>query len=88
MVVIGGMRSFLGPALGALFYILFREFLSIWTPNWLFYFGILFVGFIMFSPTGLVGVCAARSRAVPQARSRKKPRWPAARSRTSRCRPS
>ncbi|HEX6980203.1 MAG TPA: branched-chain amino acid ABC transporter ATP-binding protein/permease [Alphaproteobacteria bacterium] len=56
MVVIGGMRSFLGPALGALFYILFREFLSIWTPHWLFYFGLLFVGFIMFSPTGLVGV--------------------------------
>lgn len=56
MVVIGGMRSFLGPALGALFYILFREFLSIWTPHWLFLFGILFVGFIMFSPTGLVGV--------------------------------
>jgi ABC-type branched-subunit amino acid transport system ATPase component/ABC-type branched-subunit amino acid transport system permease subunit len=56
MVVIGGMRSFLGPALGALFYILFRELLSIWTPHWLFYFGILFVGFIMLSPRGLVGV--------------------------------
>jgi ABC-type branched-subunit amino acid transport system ATPase component/ABC-type branched-subunit amino acid transport system permease subunit len=56
MVVFGGMRSFLGPALGALFFILFREFLSIWTPNWLFYFGLLFVGFIVFSPTGLVGV--------------------------------
>ena len=56
MVVIGGMRSFLGPALGALFYILFREFLSIWTPHWLFWFGLLFVGFIVFSPTGLVGV--------------------------------
>src|SRR3954471_9690972 len=56
MVVIGGMRSFLGPALGALFFILFREFLSIWTPHWLFYFGPLFVGFIVFSPTGLVGV--------------------------------
>jgi branched-chain amino acid transport system ATP-binding protein len=56
MVVIGGMRSFLGPALGALFYILFREFLSIWTPHWLLYFGLLFVGFIVFSPTGLVGV--------------------------------
>ena len=56
MVVIGGMRSFLGPALGAVFYILFREFLSIWTSAWLFYFGVLFVGFIMFSPTGLVGV--------------------------------
>ncbi len=56
MVVIGGMRSFLGPALGALFFILFREFLSIWTPNWLLYFGLLFAGFIVFSPTGLVGV--------------------------------
>src|SRR6266516_5420866 len=56
MVVIGGMRSFLGPALGALFFILFREFLSIWTANWLFWFGLLFVGCIVFSPTGLVGV--------------------------------
>ena len=36
MVIIGGMRSLLGPALGALFFILFREFLSIWTPDWLF----------------------------------------------------
>src|SRR5215468_2540117 len=58
MVVIGGMRSFLGPALGALFFILFREFLSIWTPHWLFYFGLLFIGFVVFSPTGLVGVGA------------------------------
>ncbi|MGY4801396.1 branched-chain amino acid ABC transporter ATP-binding protein/permease [Teichococcus aerofrigidensis] len=56
MVVIGGMRSFLGPALGALFYILFREFLSIYTANWLLVFGLLFVGFIVFSPDGLVGV--------------------------------
>jgi branched-chain amino acid transport system ATP-binding protein len=58
MVVIGGMRSFLGPALGALFYILFREFLSIYTANWLLVFGLLFVGFIVFSPNGLVGVAA------------------------------
>src|SRR6266581_2102391 len=56
MVVIGGMRSFLGPALGALFFILFREFLSIWTPHWLLLFGLLFMGFIVFSPTGLIGV--------------------------------
>ena len=56
MVVIGGMRSFLGPALGALFFVLFREFLSIWTSQWLLYFGLLFIGFIVFSPIGLVGV--------------------------------
>src|SRR5271169_6242320 len=58
MVVIGGMRNFLGPALGALFFILFREFLSIYTENWLFWFGLVFVAFIVFSPTGLVGVAA------------------------------
>ena len=56
MVVIGGMRSFLGPALGVLFYILFREFFSIWTDNWLLWFGLIFVGFILFSPTGLAGL--------------------------------
>ena len=56
MVVIGGMRSFQGPMLGVLFYILFREFFSIWTDNWLLWFGLIFVGFILFSPTGLTGI--------------------------------
>lgn len=56
MVVIGGMRSFLGPALGALFFVIFRDYLSSVTENWLLWFGLLFVGFILFSPTGLVGM--------------------------------
>jgi branched-chain amino acid transport system ATP-binding protein len=56
MVVIGGMRSMLGPALGALFFILFRELFSIWTPNWLLWFGLIFVAFVMYSPDGLVCV--------------------------------
>lgn len=56
MVVIGGMRSFLGPALGALFFVIFRDYLSSITGNWLFFFGLLFVLFIIFSPTGLVGL--------------------------------
>ncbi len=59
MVVIGGMRSFVGPAIGALFFVLFREFLSIYTENWQLWFGLLFVGFIVFSPNGLVGVVDA-----------------------------
>ena len=58
MVVIGGMHSFLGPALGALFFLLFRELFSIWTSNWLLYFGLIFVGFIIFSPSGLTGIWA------------------------------
>jgi ABC-type branched-subunit amino acid transport system ATPase component/ABC-type branched-subunit amino acid transport system permease subunit len=56
MVVIGGMRSFLGPVLGVLFYLLFRELFSIYTSNWLFWFGLTFVGFVLFSPDGLAGI--------------------------------
>ena len=58
MVIIGGMRSFLGPALGALFFVIFRDNLSRLTENWLLYFGLLFVAFVVFSPNGLVGLYA------------------------------
>lgn len=56
MVVIGGMHSFLGPAVGAVFFLLFRELFSMWTDNWLLWFGLIFVGFIIFSPSGLTGI--------------------------------
>ena len=56
MVIIGGMRSFLGPALGALFFVIFRDSLSRATEDWLLYFGLLFVAFVVFSPEGLVGL--------------------------------
>ena len=62
MVVIGGMRSFLGPAFGALFFILFRELFSIWTADWLLWFGLIFVCFVVFSPSGLVGIWAQLQR--------------------------
>ncbi|MYZ46349.1 branched-chain amino acid ABC transporter ATP-binding protein/permease [Propylenella binzhouense] len=63
MVVIGGMHTMLGPALGSLFYILFRELFSIWTSDWLFWFGLIFVGFVLFSPEGLVGIGGRLARA-------------------------
>ncbi|HYZ26380.1 MAG TPA: ATP-binding cassette domain-containing protein, partial [Geminicoccaceae bacterium] len=56
MTVIGGMGSFLGPPLGALFFILFREILTQYTAAWQFYFGLLFMAFILFSPMGLIGL--------------------------------
>lgn len=58
MAVIGGMRGFLGPALGALFYILFREYLSIYTENWQLWFGLIFLGFVLFARSGLIGIGA------------------------------
>jgi branched-chain amino acid transport system ATP-binding protein/branched-chain amino acid transport system permease protein len=62
MVVIGGMRNLLGPAFGALFFILFRELFSIWTADWLLWFGMIFVSFVIFSPSGLVGIWAQLQR--------------------------
>ncbi len=62
VVVIGGMRSMLGPAIGALFFILFRELLSIWTSNWLLWFGLVFVAFVLYSPGGIVGIWATLSK--------------------------
>jgi ABC-type branched-subunit amino acid transport system ATPase component/ABC-type branched-subunit amino acid transport system permease subunit len=62
IVVIGGMRSMLGPAIGALFFILFRELFSIWTANWLLWFGLVFVAFVLYSPGGLVGIWATLAK--------------------------
>jgi ABC-type branched-subunit amino acid transport system ATPase component/ABC-type branched-subunit amino acid transport system permease subunit len=56
MSIIGGMGHFLGPALGGAFFILFREILSEVTGAWQFWFGFLFMGFILFSPMGLIGL--------------------------------
>jgi len=56
MVVIGGMHHLMGPALGALFFVLFRELFSIWSGNWLLWFGLLFVAFVLYSPGGLIGI--------------------------------
>jgi branched-chain amino acid transport system ATP-binding protein len=56
MTIIGGTRTFLGPALGALFFIVFREILSSHTDAWLFWLGLLFMAFILYSPAGLAGL--------------------------------
>lgn len=57
MVVIGGMHAhILGPAVGVVFFILFREVFSITTSDWMFWFGVTFVAFVMYLPGGLVGL--------------------------------
>ncbi len=64
IVLIGGMRSFTGPIFGALFYVLFREYLSMYTSNWLLYFGLIFIFFILFTPSGLTGTWSRVKRMV------------------------
>ena len=56
MTLVGGMRSFAGPAVGAAVFVFMRDTLSSWTENWLVYFGVIFIAFVMFSPNGIVGV--------------------------------
>jgi ABC-type branched-subunit amino acid transport system ATPase component len=51
--------------LGALFFILFRELFSIWTANWLLWFGLVFAGFVTFSPGGLAGIWPQIARRWP-----------------------
>ncbi len=59
MTLVGGMRNFFGPVVGALFFIFARDTLSSFTENWMVFFGIVFMGFILFSPNGITGVVLA-----------------------------
>jgi branched-chain amino acid transport system permease protein len=53
---IGGVRVFLGPALGASLMTFFGYAVSDLTRSWLLYQGILFVLVMMYMPTGLAGL--------------------------------
>jgi ABC-type branched-subunit amino acid transport system ATPase component/ABC-type branched-subunit amino acid transport system permease subunit len=56
MTLVGGMRNFFGPVVGAVFFIFARDTLSSYTENWMVFFGVVFMAFILFSPNGIVGV--------------------------------
>jgi branched-chain amino acid transport system ATP-binding protein/branched-chain amino acid transport system permease protein len=56
MVVIGGAHSLLGPALGALLFVLLGASLALWTSHWQLFTAILFLGFALFWPTGIAGL--------------------------------
>jgi branched-chain amino acid transport system permease protein len=55
MAVMGGMRSFWGPLLGAAIFVVLQDYLSSITVNWMSFVGMLFVAIVMFFPRGLLG---------------------------------
>lgn len=55
MAVMGGMRSFWGPLLGAAIYVVLQDYLSSVTVNWMSFVGMLFVAIVLFFPRGLLG---------------------------------
>jgi branched-chain amino acid transport system permease protein len=63
---IGGVGSFLGPALGAALMTFFGYAVSDATSSWLLYQGVLFVLVMMFAPAGLSGLIARGVHQVEQ----------------------
>ena len=64
MVLIGGgLVSFWGPVIGALFFILARDLLGAYTETWLLWYGLLFMAMVLFQPDGVAGAWQALARA-------------------------
>jgi len=63
MAVLGGMRTFWGPLLGAVVFVVLQDYVSSVTVNWQFFIGLLFVLVVLFFPRGLLGFLQQRRRA-------------------------
>jgi len=55
MSLLGGMRIFVGPAVGAAIYMYLKEIISGYTELWMIYLGAVLIGFVIFLPGGIVG---------------------------------
>jgi branched-chain amino acid transport system permease protein len=56
MAVLGGMRSFWGPLIGAAIFIVVEDYLSSHTQNWESFIGLFFVLIVLFFPRGVLGI--------------------------------
>jgi branched-chain amino acid transport system permease protein len=63
MVVLGGMRSFWGPVIGAAIFVVLQDYLSSMTENWLSILGLFFVLVVLFFPRGVMGTLRRRRAA-------------------------
>jgi branched-chain amino acid transport system permease protein len=64
MTVIGGMRTFWGPIIGAAVFVMLQDYISSMTVNWMSFIGTIFILVVLFFPRGLLGT--ARRRAASQ----------------------
>jgi branched-chain amino acid transport system permease protein len=61
MAVLGGMRHFWGPLLGAAIFVALQDYLSTQTQNWMSFIGLFFVLVVLFFPRGVLGILRRRS---------------------------
>ena len=55
MAVLGGMRSFWGPLIGAAIFVMLQDFVSSRTENWMSLIGLFFILVVSFFPRGVLG---------------------------------
>jgi len=60
MAVLGGMRSFWGPLVGAAIFVVLQDYVSSHTENWMSVIGLFFVLVVTFFPRGVVGIIKRR----------------------------
>jgi branched-chain amino acid transport system permease protein len=56
MAVLGGMRSFWGPLIGAAIFVTLQDYVSSQTENWMSFVGLFFVLVVLFFPRGILGM--------------------------------
>jgi branched-chain amino acid transport system permease protein len=61
MVVLGGMRAFWGPLIGAAIFVVLQDYVSSATENWMFFIGLFFVVVVLFFPRGVLGIRGRRT---------------------------
>ncbi len=54
MTLLGGMKSFFGPVIGSIIYIILKELISTKTEYWMLYLGILLIFIVIFFREGIV----------------------------------
>jgi branched-chain amino acid transport system permease protein len=63
MAVLGGMRSFWGPLIGAAIFVALQDYVSSHTENWMSVIGLVFVLVVRFFPRGVLGVFRGKAAA-------------------------
>lgn len=61
MTILGGARSFFGPFIGALVFLLMEDVFSTWTSHWQIIVGTIFILFVLFLPKGIWGTFLAKA---------------------------
>ena len=61
MAVLGGMRSFWGPLIGAAIFVVLQDYVSSQTENWMSFIGLFFVLVVLFFPRGILGIFRRRA---------------------------